>query len=55
MISFTVRPADTSVGVVVGNNIRSFIAGRRRRSEIDDGTYEARVTAGKRGRFRLVD
>jgi hypothetical protein len=46
---------DISISVVAGNNIRSFVAGGRRRSEIDDGTHEARVAAGERGRFGPVD
>jgi hypothetical protein len=55
VVGFAVRPADVSISVVVGNNIRSFVAGGRRRSEIDDGTHEARVVVGERGRFGLVD
>jgi hypothetical protein len=55
VVGFAVRLADVSVSIVAGNNIRSFIAGGRRRSEMDDGTHKARVIAGKRGRFRLVD
>jgi hypothetical protein len=31
------------------------MASGRRRSEMDDGTHKARVIAGERGRFRLVD
>jgi hypothetical protein len=55
MVGFAVRLADASVGIVVGNNIRSFVASGRRRSEIDDGTHKARVAADERGRFRPVD
>jgi hypothetical protein len=55
IVNFAVRPADTSISIVAGNNIRSFVAGGRRRSEIDNGTHEVRVIAGKRGRFRPVD
>jgi hypothetical protein len=55
VVGFAVRPADISIGVVAGNNIRSFVAGGRRRSEMDDGTHEARVAAGERGRFGPVD
>jgi hypothetical protein len=55
VVSFAVRLADASVSMVAGNNIRSFMAGRYRRSEIDDGTHEVRVTAGERDRFGPVD
>jgi hypothetical protein len=55
VVGFAVRLADTSISIVVGNNIRSFVAGGRRRSEIDDRTHKARVIAGERGRFRPVD
>jgi hypothetical protein len=55
VVGFAVRLADISISVAVGNNIRLFMAGGCRRSEMDDGTHEARVTAGERGRFRLVD
>ena len=55
MVGFAIRLADTSDSVVVGNDIRSFVAGGRRRSKIDDGTYKVRVIAGERGGFRLVD
>jgi hypothetical protein len=55
MVGFAVRPADISVSIVAGNNIRSFMAGRYRRSEIDDGTHKVRVTAGEQGRFGPVD
>jgi hypothetical protein len=55
MVSFAIRLADISVSIAAGNNIRSFIASGHRQSKIDDGTYKARVIAGKRGRFRLVD
>jgi hypothetical protein len=55
MVGFAVRPADASDGIAIRNNIRSFVAGRRGRSEVDDKTHEARVAAGKRGRFRPVD
>lgn len=55
MVGFAVRPADASDGVAAGNDIRSFVAGGRRRSKMDDGTYEARVAAGERGGFGLVD
>lgn len=55
MVGFAVCLADVSNGMVVGNNIRSFMAGGRRRSKMDDGTYKARVAAGERGGFRPVD
>jgi hypothetical protein len=55
VVGFAIRPADASVGVVVGNNIQLFIAGGRRQSKMDDRTHEAQVAAGERGRFRLVD
>jgi hypothetical protein len=55
VVGFAVRPADASVGMAVGNNIRSFMASGRRRWEIDDGTHKARVIAGERGRFGPVD
>jgi hypothetical protein len=55
VVGFAVRPADTSVGEAAGNNIRSFVAGGRRRSKMDDGIHKARVAAGERGRFRPVD
>ena len=55
IVGFAVRLADVSDSIVVGNNIRLFVAGGRRRSKMDDGTYEARVAAGKRGGFRPVD
>jgi hypothetical protein len=55
VVGFAVRLADASVGIAVGNNIRSFIAGGRRRLEMDDRTHKARVAAGERGRFGPVD
>jgi hypothetical protein len=55
VVGFAVRLADASVSMAAGNNIRSFVAGGRRQSEIDDGTHKARVVAGERGRFGLVD
>jgi hypothetical protein len=55
VVGFAVRPADASIGMAAGNNIRSFVAGGRRRSEMDDGTHKARAVAGERGRFRPVD
>jgi hypothetical protein len=55
VVGFAIRLADVSVGIAAGNNIRSFVAGGRRRSEIDDGMHEARVIAGERGRFGPVD
>ena len=55
VVGFAVRPADVSDSIAVGNNIRLFVAGGRRRSKIDDGTHKARVTAGKRGGFKPVD
>jgi hypothetical protein len=55
VVGFAVRPADASDGIAAGNNIRSFMAGGRRRSKMDDGTHKVRVAAGERGRFRPVD
>jgi hypothetical protein len=55
VVGFAIRLADTSVSIVAGNNIRLFVAGGRRRSEIDDRTHKARVAVGERGRFGPVD
>jgi hypothetical protein len=55
VVGFAIRLADTSISIVVRNNIQLFIASGYRRSKIDDGTHEARVIVGKRGRFRPVN
>jgi hypothetical protein len=47
MVSFAIRLADVSVSIAVGNNIRLFVAGGYRRSEIDNGIHKARVIVGK--------
>ena len=55
MVGFAIRPADASDGVAIRNNIRSFVAGRRRQSKVDNRAHKAQVAAGEQGRFRPVD